>query len=134
MTAPRPRQPHLNAFPMNAGHHDAARRHSRTQPERDTDLRYFRQLARTAERGLLIARPGAGRGHRVEADSRAVWKIMPPHPLGGLEDFVDPLVPILRRRGLFRTECTGRTLSENYGLGRPANRPAATAAGEEVAV
>lgn len=40
----------------------------------------------------------------------------------GLTDFVDQVVPILQRRGLFRTEYTGRTLRENYGLPRPANR------------
>jgi hypothetical protein len=32
------------------------------------------------------------------------------------------VVPILRRRGLFRTEYTGRTLRDHYGLPRPANR------------
>ncbi|MEO3922487.1 hypothetical protein ABGB07_01175 [Micromonosporaceae bacterium B7E4] len=31
-------------------------------------------------------------------------------------------MPILRRRGLFRTEYTGRTLRDNYGLPRPANQ------------
>ncbi|MCY0946153.1 hypothetical protein O1W17_23680 [Streptomyces sp. H34-S5] len=47
------------------------------------------------------------------------------HPLPtGLTDFVDQVVPILQRRGLFRTEYTGRTLRENYGLPRPANRHA----------
>jgi len=32
---------------------------------------------------------------------------------------------VLQRRGLFRTEYTGRTLRENDGLARPANRNAA---------
>lgn len=48
---------------------------------------------------------------------------LPPHLPGGLEDFVDHVVPILQRRGLFRTEYTGRTLREHYGLPRPAGRP-----------
>lgn len=98
----------------------------------------------------LIARLGGGRGHRVFAgtpeqiaDEIEEWftegaadgfNIMPPHLPGGLEDFVDHVVPILQRRGLFRTEYTGRTLREHYGLARPANRLAATAAGEEVAL
>ncbi|MGW3892144.1 hypothetical protein ACWD69_25940 [Micromonospora chokoriensis] len=38
---------------------------------------------------------------------------------GGLADFVDHVVPVLRARGLFRTEYTGRTLREYYGLPRP---------------
>lgn len=40
----------------------------------------------------------------------------------GLELFVDHVVPILRSRGFVRTEYTGRTLREHYGLPRPTNR------------
>lgn len=40
----------------------------------------------------------------------------------GLEAFVDQVVPILQSRGLFRTEYTGRTLREHYGLARPENQ------------
>jgi FMN-dependent oxidoreductase (nitrilotriacetate monooxygenase family) len=36
-----------------------------------------------------------------------------------IDDFVDLVVPELQRRGLFRTEYTGRTLRENLGLTRP---------------
>jgi hypothetical protein len=38
------------------------------------------------------------------------------------ETFVGLVVPELRRRGLFRTEYTGRTLREHLGLNRPDNR------------
>ncbi|MER7960120.1 LLM class flavin-dependent oxidoreductase [Streptomyces sp. NPDC096030] len=92
----------------------------------------------------LIARLGGGRGHRVFAgtpeqiaDELQEWftqgaadgfNIMPPLLPGGLEDFVDQVVPILQRRGLFRTEYSGRTLREHYGLARPAHRTAAVAA------
>jgi hypothetical protein len=34
-------------------------------------------------------------------------------------------VPILQRRGLYRTEYRGTTLREHYGLPRPARLPAA---------
>jgi alkanesulfonate monooxygenase len=50
------------------------------------------------------------------------FNIMPltfPH---GLDDFVDGVIPELQRRGLFRREYEGRTLRENLGLQRPANR------------
>ncbi|PZW42980.1 FMN-dependent oxidoreductase (nitrilotriacetate monooxygenase family) [Humitalea rosea] len=40
----------------------------------------------------------------------------------GLERFVAEVVPEIQRRGLFRTAYTGRTLRENLGLKRPANR------------
>lgn len=85
----------------------------------------------------LIARLGGGRGHRTfagtpeqVADELQTWftegaadgfTIMPPHLPGGLSDFVDHVVPVLRERGLFRTDYTGRTLREHYGLDRPAS-------------
>jgi FMN-dependent oxidoreductase (nitrilotriacetate monooxygenase family) len=85
----------------------------------------------------LIGRLGGGRGHLTfagtpeqVADAIAHWyhhgaadgfNIMPPVLPSGLASFVDQVVPILARRGLFRTEYEGRTLRDNYGLPRPAN-------------
>lgn len=40
----------------------------------------------------------------------------------GLTAFVDEVVPLLQRRGLFRTEYTGTTLRDHFGLQRPRNR------------
>ena len=40
----------------------------------------------------------------------------------GLNEFVEQVIPELQRRGLFRTAYEGRTLRENVGLPRPANR------------
>lgn len=86
----------------------------------------------------LIGRLGGGRGHHTftgtpqqVADAIEEWfrgeaadgfNIMPPALPSGLEVFVDEVVPILRARGLFRTEYTGSTLREHYGLPRPANQ------------
>lgn len=86
----------------------------------------------------LIGRLGGGRGHRTfagtpeqVADAIEEWytsgaadgfNIMPPVLPSGLAAFVDHVVPILQRRGLFRTEYTGTTLREHYGLPRPANQ------------
>jgi FMN-dependent oxidoreductase (nitrilotriacetate monooxygenase family) len=50
------------------------------------------------------------------------FNIMFPYLPGGLDDFVDRVVPELQRRGLFRREYEGKTLRENLGLPRPANR------------
>ncbi len=50
------------------------------------------------------------------------FNVMFPYLPGGLDDFVDKVVPELQRRGLFRTEYEGRTLRENLGLPRPDNR------------
>ncbi|MEI9983433.1 MAG: LLM class flavin-dependent oxidoreductase [Aliidongia sp.] len=50
------------------------------------------------------------------------FNIMFPYVPGGLDDFVDKVVPELQRRGLFRKEYEGKTLRENLGLPRPENR------------
>jgi FMN-dependent oxidoreductase (nitrilotriacetate monooxygenase family) len=50
------------------------------------------------------------------------FNVMFPYLPGGLDDFVDRVVPELQRRGLFRREYEGVTLRENLGLPRPANR------------
>jgi len=42
-----------------------------------------------------------------------------PYLPGGLEDFVNHVVPELQRRGIFRSEYEGKTLRENLGLPRP---------------
>lgn len=67
---------------------------------------------------------------RFEAYGADGFNIMAPILPGGLQDFIDLVVPELRRRGLFRTEYEGRTLRENLGLRRPPNRfsPARVAA------
>jgi alkanesulfonate monooxygenase len=65
------------------------------------------------------------------------FNLMPPFLPGGLDDFVELVLPELRRRGLFRTEYEGRTLREHLGLARPASRyakAAAPAAGSAVPV
>ena len=41
---------------------------------------------------------------------------------GGMEDFVDKVVPELQRRGIFRKEYEGKTLRENLGVKRPPSR------------
>jgi alkanesulfonate monooxygenase len=50
------------------------------------------------------------------------FNVMFPYVPGGLDDFVDRVVPELQRRGLFRTEYEGTTLRDHLGLPRPKNR------------
>ncbi len=47
------------------------------------------------------------------------FNIMPPVLPGDLDTFVDHVVPILQKRGLFREEYEGSTLREHLGLERP---------------
>ncbi|MET7570199.1 LLM class flavin-dependent oxidoreductase [Streptomyces sp. NPDC005492] len=87
----------------------------------------------------LIGRLGGGRGHLTfagtpeqVADAIETWftqgaadgfNIMPAVLPSGLDAFVDHVVPVLRTRGLLRTEYGPRTtLRERYGLPRPANQ------------
>jgi FMN-dependent oxidoreductase (nitrilotriacetate monooxygenase family) len=83
----------------------------------------------------LIGRLGGGRGHRTftgtpeqVADAIQEWfgagaadgfNIMPPLLPAQLDVFSAEVIPILQRRGLFRTEYEGTTLREHYGLPLP---------------
>ena len=76
--------------------------------------------------GLAMVGTPASIADEMEAwlEGRAAdgFNIMFPWLPGGLDDFVDRVVPELQRRGLFRREYEGRTLRENLGLPRPPNR------------
>ncbi len=50
------------------------------------------------------------------------FNILAAHMPGGLEDFVDMVVPEMQRRGLYRTAYEGSTLRENLGVVRPSSR------------
>lgn len=45
-----------------------------------------------------------------------------PYLPGSLDAFAEPVIPELRRRGLFRTHYTSRTLRDHLGLPRPSRR------------
>jgi FMN-dependent oxidoreductase (nitrilotriacetate monooxygenase family) len=91
---------------------------------------------------------GHAMGHRVLcgtpemiADGLEEWfvagaadgfNLMPPWFPGAFDDFVDHVVPILQRRGLFRTEYTGHTLRDHLGLPRPPHPLAAKAPEREM--
>jgi len=61
----------------------------------------------------------------MEADAADGFNITFANDEDSLEIFVDEVIPELQRRGLFQTEYRGKTLRENLGLPRPANRFAA---------
>lgn len=98
-------------------------------------LALARQHGQTV-RQLIYALSGGG-GHRVLvgtpeqiADDIENWfragaadgfNLMPDALPGGLQDFVDGVVPILQQRGIFRREYSGTTLREHLGLARPAS-------------
>jgi alkanesulfonate monooxygenase SsuD/methylene tetrahydromethanopterin reductase-like flavin-dependent oxidoreductase (luciferase family) len=54
-----------------------------------------------------------------EAGAADGFNIMPPYFPSELDVFVDEVIPILQRRGLFRTAYEGTTLRDHLGLARP---------------
>ncbi len=58
----------------------------------------------------------------LETDGSDGFNVMFPWLPGGLDAFVDRVVPEMQRRGLLRREYEGSTLRENLGLPRPDNR------------
>jgi len=53
------------------------------------------------------------------------FNLTPTHLPHGIDDFVELIVPELRRRGLFRSEYESTTLRGNLGLPEQVNRYAA---------
>jgi N-acetyl-S-(2-succino)cysteine monooxygenase len=103
-------------------------------------LRWARQENLTIRQ--LYERYAGARGQRTVigtgeeiADQMQIWfeergvdgfLIQPPYLPGGLDEFVDQVIPVLQHRGLTRTAYEGTTLRDNLGLKRPESRfPAA---------
>lgn len=66
----------------------------------------------------------------LEAGAADGFNLCPPILPGGLDDFVELVIPELRRRGLFRTEYERETLRGNLGLQAPRSRYDSAAIGE----
>ncbi|WP_128563574.1 NtaA/DmoA family FMN-dependent monooxygenase [Methylobacterium crusticola] len=111
---------------------------------RDGMQTFFKGAVSLAARGGLTVREliraqGGGTGHRIivgtpetVADDIARWfrsgavagfNIMPDVIADGFPAFADAVVPLLRRKGLFRHAYEGATLRDHLGLPRPARRP-----------
>ena len=72
----------------------------------------FRCVVRTTQKATHWFEGGAADGFNIMAAA------LP----SGLETFIEHVLPILRRKGLFREDYTGTTLREHYGLPLPANQ------------
>ncbi|MET0186414.1 MAG: LLM class flavin-dependent oxidoreductase [Achromobacter sp.] len=66
--------------------------------------------------------------HWFENEAADGFNIMSPWLPGGLTDFIEHVLPELRRRGLVRTDYSGTTLRDHLGLARPLNRRAVSTA------
>jgi FMN-dependent oxidoreductase (nitrilotriacetate monooxygenase family) len=106
---------------------------------------FFKGAVATAQRGNLTARQliraqGGGTGHRIVvgtpeqiADGIAEWfaagfvdgfNVMPDVIASGFDAFAEQVVPLLRRKGIFRERYDGTTLRDHLGLARPERRAA----------
>jgi alkanesulfonate monooxygenase SsuD/methylene tetrahydromethanopterin reductase-like flavin-dependent oxidoreductase (luciferase family) len=63
----------------------------------------------------------------VQGDASDGFILVPHVTPGGLDPFVDQVVPLLQERGVFRSDYTGSTLRDHLGLAVPAARERATA-------
>ena len=110
-------------------------------PLPDTSHGFARTMLAKARRENMTLRDlynltGAARGHWVlcgtpesVADTLEQWfvehaadgfNILPATFPAAFDEFVDQVVPILQRRGLYRRDYTGDTLRDHLGLARPA--------------
>lgn len=106
---------------------------SKTSRERAIELAHrehltVRQLAQRLGGYAGMAFVGApetiadGMQEWLETEGCDGFNLAFPYLPQGLDDFVDRVVPILQRRGIFRTEYEGTTLRDSLGLPRPSNR------------
>ncbi|MBD0671265.1 LLM class flavin-dependent oxidoreductase [Streptomyces sp. CBMA156] len=76
-------------------------------------------------RQSFIGSPGtvaARIDHFVQNDAADGFILVPHLTPGGLDEFVDRVVPLLQERGVFRTDYTGPTLRDHLGLPVPGRR------------
>ena len=102
----------MNLFPYNTGHVMIVPNEHVPGPE-ETEPETLAEMA-------TLLRPVLRALRRVLGCDG--FNVMFPFLPGGLDDFVDRVVPELQRRGLFRRAYEGTTLRENLGLPRPKNR------------
>ncbi len=79
-------------------------------------------VVETTSRQAFVGSPGtvaAALEEAVATDAADGFILVPHLTPGGLDDFVDRVVPLLQERGVFRTEYSGTTLRSHLGLPEP---------------
>jgi N-acetyl-S-(2-succino)cysteine monooxygenase len=102
---------------------------ARMSKKHNLTLRQLRDYASAAQGHRLIW----GTPQRIadqlqewfDADAADGFVVMPAYFPGALDAFVDRVIPILQKRGLFRTEYESTTLRGHLGLSRPIHAAAA---------
>lgn len=93
--------------------------------ENPTIRQLLHQLAGARGHFVLAGTPEQVADHLTKWHQQGAadgFNVMPPSLPRGFTDFTEHVLPILRERGLFRTEYEGDTLREHYGLPRPTSQ------------
>ncbi|MVO89583.1 NtaA/DmoA family FMN-dependent monooxygenase [Streptomyces sp. p1417] len=88
-------------------------------------LSLHQTVIETTARQSFIGTPdavAAGLAEFVAADAADGFVLVPHLTPGGLDEFVERVVPLLQERGVFRTEYAGTTLRSHLGLPEPVRK------------
>ncbi|MBD1552623.1 LLM class flavin-dependent oxidoreductase [Pseudomonas typographi] len=86
----------------------------------------YLRMATARGHWVVIGEPGEVADqleHWFRSEAADGFNVMPATLPGGLDDFVDTVVPLLQARGLFRQRYQGTTLREHLGLSAPPSHP-----------
>ena len=120
LDAPVPPLPSLEAFPGPKGRYSTILRIIET--EHPTVRQLLGRLAAGGGHCTVVGTPEQIADHMEHwfvNEGADGFNLMPPVLPEGIEEFVEQVVPVLQRRGLFRTEYASDTLRGHLGLERP---------------
>lgn len=110
----------------NVGLRSSAVMYYETAKREGLSIRQLYKRISTAQEHLTIVGTGQDVADQMETwvDENAAdgFNITPTHLPHGIDDFVEHVLPELRRRGRFRNEYEGTTLRTNLGLSTPKSR------------
>ena len=110
----------------NVGLRSSAQMYYETAQREGLSIRQLYKRIGMAQEHLTVVGTGQDVADQMEAwvDEEAAdgFNIAPTHLPHGIDDFVEYVLPELRRRGRFREEYEGNTLRENLGLTVPKSR------------
>ena len=120
LDAPVPPLPSLDAFTGPKGRYSTILRIIET--EQPTVRQLLGRLAAGGGHCIMVGTPeqiADQMEHWFLTEGADGFNLMPPSLPDGIEDFVEQVVPVLQRRGLFRSDYNSDTLRGHLGLDRP---------------
>jgi alkanesulfonate monooxygenase SsuD/methylene tetrahydromethanopterin reductase-like flavin-dependent oxidoreductase (luciferase family) len=119
LDAPLPLDDILNSPRVKSGARDPSRLIEQVEGRTPTLREYLRQSARVRSHQSFVGAPEQFADHLqrwFEAGACDGFNLMPPVIAGEIELIIDEVLPILRKRGLFRADYPGGTLRDTLGL------------------